>query len=253
MLRLLTTFAVAFIMITSSVRADYTLIVPQKPSGGTSVWAQIVVAEWEKHLGEKINLTYMPGSRDQAGPNKFHEELRFDDKTILVSHGGNGISFILEPVTYNYFEWESVGHMNLNIIVGANENVNANSKRIAFSAGSGMTPEIMAIVQLLAGPNEDPNEVFKNQIVWVKGMSGGERRLAFMRGDLNATRENPAAYKKHVMPLIEKGKAYTWFHHGILNMETGDHDNDPNFTEPTFEQLYKETWGVEPSGDIYDA
>ena len=52
MLRLLTTFAVAFIMITSSVRADYTLIVPQKPSGGTSVWAQIVVAEWEKHLGE---------------------------------------------------------------------------------------------------------------------------------------------------------------------------------------------------------
>ena len=253
MLRLLTTFAVAFIMITSSVRADYTLIVPQKPSGGTSVWAQIVVAEWEKHLGEKINLTYMPGSRDQAGPNKFHEELRFDDKTILVSHGGNGISFILEPVTYNYFEWESVGHMNLNIIVGANENVNANSKRIAFSAGSGMTPEIMAIVQLLAGPNEDPNEVFKNQIVWVKGMSGGERRLAFMRGDLNATRENPAAYKKHVMPLIEKGKAYTWFHHGILNMETGDHDNDPNFTEPTFEQLYKETWGVEPSGDFYDA
>lgn len=56
MLRLLTTFAVAFIMMTSSVRADYTLIVPQKPSGGTSVWAQIVVAEWEKHLGEKINL-----------------------------------------------------------------------------------------------------------------------------------------------------------------------------------------------------
>ena len=91
--------------------------------------------------------------------------------------------------------------------------------------------EIMAIVQLLAGPDNDPNEVFKNQIVWVKGMSGGERRLAFMRGDLNATRENPAAYKKHVLPLIEQGKAYTWFHHGILNMETGNHESSRNKTK----------------------
>ena len=28
--------------------ADYTLVVPQKPGGGTSVWAQIVAKEWEK-------------------------------------------------------------------------------------------------------------------------------------------------------------------------------------------------------------
>ena len=43
---------------TSVALADYNLIIPQNPSGGTSVWAQIVVAEWEKHLGEKINLIY---------------------------------------------------------------------------------------------------------------------------------------------------------------------------------------------------
>ena len=81
------------------------------------MWAQIVVAEWEKHLGEKINLIYKPGARDQLGPNEFQNELRFDDKTILVSHGGNGISYLVETVEYNYFDWESVGHMNLNIIV----------------------------------------------------------------------------------------------------------------------------------------
>ena len=45
---------IAMMLMTTTALAEYNLIVPQKPSGGTSVWAQIVVKEWEKHLGEKI-------------------------------------------------------------------------------------------------------------------------------------------------------------------------------------------------------
>jgi hypothetical protein len=243
----------ALVLMTTTALADYNLIVPQKPSGGTSVWAQIVVAEWEKHLDEKINLVYKPGARDILGPDEFQNTLRFDDKTILVSHGGNGISYLMEPVDYNYLDWESIGQMNLNIIVGARKNADVLNGPIKFPAGSGMTPEIMAIVMLLSGPNGDPVRTFNEQITWVKGMSGSERRLAFIRGDLNATRENPAAYKKHVMPIIEKKDAYTWFHHGLLNVETGKHDKDPNFREPTFEELYEEMWLTQPKGDFYDA
>ena len=243
----------ALVLMTTTALADYNLVVPQKPSGGTSVWAQIVVTEWQKHLGEKINLIYKPGARDQLGPNEFQNTLRFDDRTILVSHGGNGISYLMEPVDYNYLDWESIGQMNLNIIVGAKKNADVLNGPIQFPAGSGMTPEIMAIVLLLSGPNGDPIQTFNEKIVWVKGMSGSERRLAFIRGDLNATRENPAAYKKHVMPVIDKGDAYTWFHHGLLNVDTGEHDKDPNFQEPTFESLYESMHGVTPSGDFYDA
>jgi len=244
---------IALLLSTTVAMADYNLIVPQKPSGGTSVWAQIVVQEWEKHLGEKINLVYKPGARDQLAPNEFQNELRFDDKTILVSHGGNGISYLTEPVDYNYLDWESIGQMNLNIIVGAKTSADTVNGPIQFASGSGMTPEIMAIVMLLAGPDGDPIKTFEEKIVWVKGMSGSERRLAFIRGDLNATRENPAAYKKHVQPIIEEGKAVTWFHHGLLNVSTGAHDVDPNFTQPTFEALYELTHGVAPTGDFYDA
>ena len=243
----------ALVLMTTTAMADYNLIVPQKPSGGTSVWAQIVVAEWEKHLGEKINLIYKPGARDQLGPNAFQNELRFDDKTILVSHGGNGISYLVEPVDYNYLDWESIGQMNLNIIVGARKTADVLNGPIQFPSGSGMTPEVMAITMLLAGPNNDPIKTFQEKIVWVKGMKGSERRLAFIRGDLNATRENPAAYKKHVLPVIEKGEAYTWFHHGLLDVNTGKHSADPNFEEPTFEALYEEMWLTAPSGDFYDA
>jgi hypothetical protein len=243
----------AMMLMTSVAVADYNLIVPQKPSGGTSVWAQIVVKEWEKHLGEKINLVYKPGARDQLGPNEFQNSLRQDNKNILVSHGGNGISYLMEPVDYNYLDWESVGMMNLNIIVGARTDADTRRGPIRFAAGSGTTPEIMAIVMLIGGPDADYKKVFEQNIVWVKGMAGSERRLAFIRGDLNGTRENPAAYKKHVEPLVDKGEAITWFHHGLLDVASGKHSDDPNFSAPTFETLYKQTWGVEPKGDFYDA
>ena len=243
----------ALMLMTSVAVADYNLIVPQNPSGGTSVWAQIVVKEWEKHLGEKINLVYKPGARDQLGPNEFQNSLRQDNKNILVSHGGNGISYLMEPVDYNYLDWESVGMMNLNIIVGARADADTRKGPIKFAAGSGTTPEIMAIVMLIGGPDADYKKVFEQNIVWVKGMEGSERRLAFIRGDLNGTRENPAAYKKHVEPLVDKGEAITWFHHGLLDVASGKHSTDPNFSAPTFETLYKQTWGVEPAGDFYDA
>ena len=243
----------AMMLMTSVAVADYNLIVPQNPSGGTSVWAQIVVKEWEKHLGEKINLVYKPGARDQLGPNEFQNSLRQDNKNILVSHGGNGISYLMEPVDYNYLDWESVGMMNLNIIIGARADADTRRGPIRFAAGSGTTPEIMAIVMLIGGPDADYKKVFEQNIVWVKGMEGSERRLAFIRGDLNGTRENPAAYKKHVEPLVDKGEAITWFHHGLLDVASGKHSTDPNFSAPTFETLYKKTWGVEPAGDFYDA
>ena len=43
-------------MFTTVAHADYTMVVPQKPGGGTSVWAEIVAKELEKYLGEKINI-----------------------------------------------------------------------------------------------------------------------------------------------------------------------------------------------------
>ena len=59
------------------------------------------------------------GARDIPGFNKFHNELQNDPKTIMVSHGGNGVSFLNEKVDYNYSDYESVGLMNLNIIVAS--------------------------------------------------------------------------------------------------------------------------------------
>ena len=237
---------------TSTASADYTFVVPQKPGGGTTVWTEIVAKELAPFLGEKIIIKTIPGARDIPGFNKFHNDLQKDDKTVMVSHGGNGVSFLQENVDYNYADYTSIGLMNLNIISGIRKDYKSGDK-ISFAAGSGMVPEAFAMTMLLCGPDltmDQYAECFKKNVIWVAGMSGGERRLAFKRGELNGTRENPAAYKKHV---ASNPDAKVWFTHGILDANSASHTDDPNYPNMQFEILFKNKYGVEPSGEFYDA
>ena len=237
---------------TSTASADYTFVVPQKPGGGTTVWTEIVAKELAPFLGEKIIIKTIPGARDIPGFNKFHNDLQKDDKTVMVSHGGNGVAFLQENVDYNYADYTSIGLMNLDIIAGISKDFKEGDK-ISFAAGSGMVPEAFAMTMLLCGPDltmDQYAECFKKNVTWVSGMSGGERRLAFKRGELNGTRENPAAYKKHV---ASNPDAKVWFTHGILDANSASHTDDPNYPNMQFEILFKNKYGVAPSGEFYDA
>jgi hypothetical protein len=237
---------------TSTASADYTFVVPQKPGGGTTVWTEIVAKELAPFLGEKIIIKTIPGARDIPGFNKFHNDLQKDDKTVMVSHGGNGVSFLQENVDYNYADYTSIGLMNLNIIAGIRKDYKSGDK-ISFAAGSGMVPEAFAMTMLICGPDLSVDqyiECFKKKVTWVSGMSGGERRLSFKRGELNGTRENPAAYKKHV---ASNPDARVWFTHGILDANSASHMDDPNYPNMQFEILFKNKYGVAPSGEFYDA
>jgi len=230
--------------------ADFTFVVPQKAGQGTTVWAEIIAKELEPFLGEKINFVLLPGARDIPGFNEFHNNLRSDDKTVMVSHGGNGVSFLQEKVDYDYREYDSIGMMNLNIIAGKRKG--ADMDHPSFPAGSGMVPEAFAIALLICGPNKSVDEYiacFGDHVTWVKGMSTAERRLAFKRGELTGTRENPATYKKHVNP---DENAELWFHHGLLQPD-GSHADDPNYPGYQLEILFEKRWGVPPSGEFYDA
>ena len=251
MRKLLISLAVVLGM-TSTASADYTFVVPQKPGGGTTVWTEIVAKELAPFLGEKIIIKTIPGARDIPGFNKFHNDLQKNDKTVMVSHGGNGVSFLQENVDYNYADYTSVGLMNLNIIAGIRKDYKSGDK-ISFAAGSGMVPEAFAMTMLSCGPDLSVDqyiECFDKNVTWVSGMSGGERRLAFKRGELNGTRENPAAYKKHVESNPD---AKVWFTHGILDANSASHVDDPNYPNMQFEILFKNKYGVAPSGEFYNA
>tara|TARA_B100000809_G_scaffold132726_1_gene130508 strand:- start:756 stop:1790 length:1035 start_codon:yes stop_codon:yes gene_type:complete len=242
--------AFLILTLTTSVFADYLFVVPQKPGGGTSQWAQIIATQLEPFLGENITIKHIPGARDIPGFNEFHNSLRISNKVIMVSHGGNGVSFLQENVDYDYRDYDSIGLMNLNIIAAKRIGEDMNYPK--FASGGGKVPEAWAMTLLICGPNKTMNEYlacFKEHVTWVNGMSNSERRLAFKRGELNGTRENPAAYKKHVET---DENAEIWFHHGILQAD-GSHADDINHPGYQLEILFKERWGVEPSGEFYDA
>ena len=251
--KLLVSAAVA-VSLASSAFADVTFVVPQKPGAGTTVWTEIVAKELEPFLGEKINIKLIPGARDIPGFNEWHNELRQLDDHFMVSHGGNGVSFLQEDVDYDYSQYESIGLMNLNIIAAIR--ADADKDKPSFAAGSGMVPEAFAMTLLICGPDKTVDEYatcFKDNVTWVPGMSGGERRLAFKRGELAGTRENPAAFKKHAQPTIDAGDAVMWFHHGILDAANARHNDDPNYPGWQLEILFEEKWGVAPSGEFYNS
>ncbi len=237
----------------TAAQAQYRMIIPQEPGGGTSVWASIVAKELEKKLGERIILEHIPGARDIPGANRFQRELRFDNKTIMVSHGGNAESFLIEKVDYRYADWEPIGLMNLTIVVGHRKDSDP-YKEVRFAAGSGNNPDAMAMVLLICGPKKTTDEYlacYRDKFKFVNGMKANERRLAYMRGELNVQRETPAAYEKFLDNLKEN---QLWFSHGILDLRTGRILSDPNYPQAgSFQEVYKKKWGVEPSGDLYNA
>jgi hypothetical protein len=216
--------------ITGSAFAEtFTFVVPQKPGSGTTVWTEIVLKELQRFLpNDTLKLRNFPGARDIPAVNAFQED-----------------------VDYNYADWESIGMMNLNIIVG--KRFDTDMENIIFASKSGRVPDAMGMAMLLCGPGKSIDEYsscFKSHVNWVPGFgNGGARRLAFKRGELTVDRENPAAYKKHVASNPDTS---VWFHHGILQAD-GSHADDVNYPGKQMEILFEEKWGVAPSGPMYDA
>jgi hypothetical protein len=250
------TLVAATVLTASAAHAEFRMIVPQGPGQGTSVWASIIAKHLEKQLGEKVVIQHIPGAKDIPGFNEFHNKLRMDNKTIMVSHGGNGVSFLVDKVDYDYSQYESIGMQNLNIVLGRKDAMDPkNPASVArLAGGSGLEPDGMAVAMLMCGnlpKKEDYLACFKKRVVWVNGMPGSERRLAFMRNELNTTRETTVAWFKFYTSVAENK---LWFHHGIYDLKTGRVGDDPNFPAGyKFEDVFKSIHGQAPKGEFFEA
>lgn len=248
--------ALALSAVTLSAHADYTLVVPQEPGKGTSVWASIIARHLSKFVGEPVIVKHYPGARDIPGFNEFHNKLRNDHKTIMVAHGGNGVSYLLDPVDYDYRQYDSIGMMNLDIVNGRNARTDLKTGTFIVPGSSGYEPDGMAMAMLLCGPKKTTDEYlacFKKRVKWVNGVKGNEKRLGFLRGEFNTTRESPSAWIKFYTGDKANPDNVVWFTHGIYDLKNKRQIPDPNFPDTQFEDVYKKQWGVAPSGELYEA
>jgi hypothetical protein len=241
---------------TASAWAEFRMIVPQAAGNGTAVWAAIIAKHLEKQLGEPIVIQHIPGAKDIPGFNEFHNKLRNDPKTIMVSHGGNGIGYLVDKVDYDYKYYDSIGMMNLNIVVGKKRGENPlDGKRAKIAGSSGQETDGMAIAMLVCGNLASMQaylDCWNKNVIWVNGVPGNERRLGFMRGEFNVARESVVAWFKHYQK--PEAAAEIWFHHGVYDLNTRRQLDDVNFPAGfRFEDVFKKQHGVEPKGPLYDA
>ena len=251
-----TFLAAAVLAVTTAAHADYTLVVPQEPGKGTSVWASIIAKHLSKFVGEPVVVRHFPGARDIPGFNEFHNQLRNDNKTIMVAHGGNGVSYLLDPVDYDYRQYDSIGMMNLDIVNGRNAKTNLDTGTFIVPGSSGYEPDGMAMTMLLCGPRPSTDAYlacFRERIKWVNGVKGNEKRLGFLRGEFNTTRESPSAWIKFHTGDKANPDNVIWFTHGIYDLADKKQIPDPNFPNTQFEEVYKARWGELPKGELYDA
>ena len=248
---------IAAAALVTAAQAQYRLIVPQAPGGGTSVWATVMAPHLSRALGEPVIVEHIPGASDIPGFNRFHNELQKDPKTIMVAHGGNAESFLTDQVDYDYRQYAPIAMVNLNIAVSRRADFDINRDHIKFGSTSGRRPDVMAIVMMACGPKPSTDAYiacYKEKMTFVKGMRPTDARLAALRGELNITRETFVSHKKYIEPQVQQGVFVDWFNHGILDIKTGRIVQDKNFAHmPTFEQAYRARWGVAPSGEFYDA
>jgi len=247
MKKILVGFLLAF---SALAHADYTVVVP-----GPGGWTNIVLPELEKKLGEKINMEIIQGARDIPAGNKWAEKYRFDDKAIWFSNGGQAEAYLIEDVKFNFKDYEPILAQNLSIVVGYNKTQDPYTNDVKFAAGSGMNPDAMAITMMLCGnlpKMSDYLDCYRKKVTYVKGMKNAETMLAFQRGELNVTRENPFSYGEQIAPLPF---TQTWFSAGLLDIKTGKIMPDPNFPigQRSFPEAFKAKWGVEPKGEFYDS
>ncbi len=248
--------AIAAFFIITAAQAEYRMIVPQPPGNGTAVWAAIIARHLEKQLGEPIVIQHIPGAKDIPGFNEFHNKLRFDNKTIMVSHGGNGIGYLVDRVDYDYKYYDSIGMMNLNIVVGKKKGDNPiDGRRVKIAGSSGQETDGMAIAMLVCGnlpTMQKYLDCWNQHVTWVNGVKGSERRLGFMRGEFNVARESVVAWFKHYQR--PEAAAELWFHHGVYDFKTRKQLDDPNFSAGfQFETVFQKIHGVEPRGPLYEA
>jgi hypothetical protein len=241
----------------AAAKADYRLIVPQGPGAGTALWALVLAKNLEPQLGEKVIVENIPGINDIPGFNKFHNELRFDNKTIMVAHGGNAESYLLDKIDYDYTQYEPIATMSLNTVVTTQAGLDPLKDTVKMPNNSGVNADMLAVIQLVCGPQKDTDayiDCFKKKIVYVKGMNPQEGRLAFFRNDVNTLRETFVAHKKFLQEKVDAKVYSDWFNHGVFDAKTGKIVPDRNFAGvPTFEESYIKAWKVKPSGEFYEA
>lgn len=242
MKNLLLTIIGMFMTISSAI-ADYTLIVPSPKGTGTAIWGDVVSAELSKYLGERVNVVNIKGGKGNLGLETFKEKYKDDPKAILLAHGGNATQWLINDVKWSFKDWVPIMIQPYNITTTIANGFDWKNDKLNLADCSGCVPETLAWTMLKDWDN----------INFIRKMSAGEAKTAWLRGDFKYIREPASRHIKNTAGMVDKGKAVRLFNHGMFTPKNG-FIQDYNWPDtPTAVDLYEKTYGKKPEGEVYEA
>jgi hypothetical protein len=253
-MRKIATLVAALALSTAVIAETFTYIVPAGVEGGNAKWAQKFTQAWNKKLknyGHDIVLRYIPGQSGRKGFSEWQTKYSNDDtyliqtsgmiKYMVSDKGWKGYkpsnSRVLGGQMQGTFQFVKTG------ITPGIDPVNGH-----IDGGSEVILDAMAITMMACGPTL----TCANPINFVKGFkSSGERRKAYLNDEIQLSRDGFAHMKKTYKKELATGATKVWYSHGT--MINGQIKANPDSPTTFFPDVYKAKWGVEPSGDYYEA
>lgn len=235
----------------SVAQAEYRVVVTDPPGGGSSVWTTMVVKQLNKFTDEPIVLEHIPGARNLPGANKFHNELRFDNRYMLTGVGSHATNLYVEKVDFDWSKYDAIGGQNLDIIVGRNVKFDYSQKLVWGNTGGLMDTTGFALMLCGNLPNMDAYlSCWKQKAIWVGGVNSADQKMNYLRGEFNVTRDPPPSWVKN---YSENKDTTLWYTNGLYDLKTKKQVPNPNYpAEFFFENAFKAKWGVAPKGEMYD-
>jgi hypothetical protein len=247
--------SIAFLFFTAvSAMADYTIYLPTKPGSGLDQWAQVVIKELKKHIDGEVKSVHIPGARHLLGMNKWQNENRFNEGAITVTGGTTSVNtLVVKGVEYDYTTWDAIGVQLLDIFVGKRKDWNPKDGGMVFGndhAAGDVTGMVLMYCGNLDGKIESYKKCVDEDMKYVKGVDDKQGTLMFANGEFNVFRGNPTAWTKQIAKF-EHGEL--WFTQGVYDKKKKRIVTNPNAPGKDFDTVFKETWGEEPKGELYDA
>ncbi len=225
-----------------------TLIVPYGPGGGSTVHAQLFAPALEKTLPGQptILIKNIEGAGSVKGINEFINMAKPDGLTVASLGTGTFFQYLLKDpaVHYPLPKFRAFLTSPFGLVVYGRKDIGLTGDAVAdvmylrehppiYGGANATSSDLPAIFSLgLLGINAKT----------VFGLSNGEARAGFLRGELNLNYDNMASWAESVKPLIDDGTAVPLFTFGFT--QNGKIGPDPMAPDlPTFLDLYEKVNG----------
>lgn len=234
------------------------LIVPFGPGGGSSVHARLIAGLLEEELpGEPtIVIRNIDGAGSVRGLNRFARYAAPDGLTLAAVGASSYLSYVLEDPTvefplaqfipilaspsgflaYGRADFELTGDPEHDL-----KHLQENMPTLAVDDPTSTDMMLLYCYDLLD---------IKVRAVW--GVSGGEARQAFLRGETVINHDNIAMLESELEPMRKEGILVPLFTMGLRD-ENGEFGRDPNVPDtPSCPELYQIAHDRPLSGIEYD-